>query len=65
MLHRVWTAPIIILASIAAVIALVGWSGLVGFSIMLLAIPVTRALGKYQMKLGKARMCASDHRVGI
>eukprot|EP00656_Telonema_subtile_P022979 TRINITY_DN2426_c0_g1_i4.p1 TRINITY_DN2426_c0_g1~~TRINITY_DN2426_c0_g1_i4.p1 ORF type:complete len:941 (-),score=342.43 TRINITY_DN2426_c0_g1_i4:107-2929(-) len=65
MIHRVWTAPIIVLAAFGAVISLVGWSGLVGFSLMLLSIPATKKLGQLQMRVGKARIIASDVRVSL
>ena len=49
----------------AQVIVLVGWSGLVGFALMLLAIPATKKLGVVQMVLGKRRIMASDKRLSL
>lgn len=61
-LHMIWSAPLQMVVALIELIIFVGWSGLAGFGVLVVSIPLTTFLGRKMATYSKELMDMKDKR---
>ncbi|KAI9003964.1 P-loop containing nucleoside triphosphate hydrolase protein [Hyaloraphidium curvatum] len=64
-LHALWAAPLLIIASLIVLVIMLGISGLIGFLVLVIVVPISGQLMRISMRVRKKTNVLTDERVKL